>query len=84
MRNDDSGNIKLMGAKKKTKPYHHGDLRAALVDAALSLVKEGGIEALGLRAAARRAGVTHAAPYRHFEDKTDLLAAVAQNGFEQK
>jgi len=68
---------------KKSKSYHHGDLRAALVDAALGLIKDGGVEALTLRAAARQAGVTHAAPYRHFEDKNALLAAVAQSGFEQ-
>ena len=61
--------------------YHHGDLRRALVDAALDLVDRGGPEALTLRAAARHAGVTHAAPYRHFADKTALLAAVAEEGF---
>jgi len=68
---------------KKSKAYHHGDLRTALIEAALGLIKNGGVEALTLRAAARQAGVTHAAPYRHFEDKNALLAAVAQSGFEQ-
>jgi AcrR family transcriptional regulator len=61
--------------------YHHGDLRRALVDAALELVKEQGPAGITLREAARRAGVTHAAPYRHFADKEALLAAVAEEGF---
>jgi AcrR family transcriptional regulator len=62
-------------------PYHHGDLRQALVDAAIELLREGGVSALTLRAAARRAGVSQAAPYRHFADHADLLAAVAADGF---
>jgi AcrR family transcriptional regulator len=61
--------------------YHHGNLRRALLDAALSLVEREGAEALTLRAAARRAGVSQAAPYRHFRDKDALLAAVAEEGF---
>jgi AcrR family transcriptional regulator len=61
--------------------YHHGDLRRALVEAALELVKEQGPSGITLREAARRAGVTHAAPYRHFADKEALLAAVAEEGF---
>lgn len=72
------------GARKKTadKPhYHHGDLRQALVDASLALIAEEGFGALSLREVARRAGVTHAAPYRHFADKEALLAAVAEEGF---
>lgn len=62
-------------------PYHHGNLRRALIDAALTLVEREGIDALTLRAAARRAGVSQAAPYRHFADKEALLAAVAEEGF---
>src|SRR5215212_3301441 len=65
----------------RTQPYHHGDLRQALVDAAIELLREGGVDALTLRAAARRAGVSQAAPYRHFADHADLLAAVAADGF---
>ena len=68
----------------KRKPagrYHHGDLRRALLDAALVLLDEGGVASLTLRGAARRAGVTQAAPYRHFADKEALLAAVAEEGF---
>jgi len=61
--------------------YHHGNLRRALLDSALSLVEREGAEALTLRAAARRAGVSQAAPYRHFRDKDALLAAVAEEGF---
>lgn len=71
------------GTRKKTaeKPYHHGDLRQALLDASLALIAEEGFGALSLREVARRAGVTHAAPYRHFADKEALLAAVAEEGF---
>lgn len=63
--------------------YHHGDLRRALIDAALSLVADGSVADLSLREVARRAGVTYAAPYHHFADKSALLAAVAGQGFEQ-
>lgn len=72
------------GPRKKMaeKPhYHHGDLRRALLDASLALIAEEGFGALSLREVARRAGVTHAAPYRHFADKEALLAAVAVEGF---
>lgn len=63
------------------KRYHHGDLRRALVTAALELINDGGTATLTLRAVARRAGVTHAAPYRHFDDRAALLAVVAEEGF---
>jgi AcrR family transcriptional regulator len=62
--------------------YHHGDLRHALLQAALSLVAERSVAELSLREVARRAGVTYAAPYHHFADKAALLAAVACEGFE--
>src|SRR4051812_5046168 len=62
------------------KPYHHGDLHRALIDAALDLIEREGAQALTLRAAARLAGVPQAAPYRHFSDKDSLLAAVAEDG----
>jgi AcrR family transcriptional regulator len=62
--------------------YHHGDLRRALVDAALALVTEEQDWGFSLREVARRAGVSHNAPYNHFADKRDLLAAVATSGFE--
>jgi AcrR family transcriptional regulator len=63
-------------------PYHHGDLRRALVDTALALVTDEGTWNFTLREVARRAGVSHAAPYNHFPDKTALLAEVAARGFE--
>jgi AcrR family transcriptional regulator len=63
------------------KPYHHGDLRQSLLDEATSLVEEKGVEGLSLRKIARRAGVSHAAPYRHFEDMAELISAVAEQGF---
>jgi AcrR family transcriptional regulator len=60
------------------RPYHHGDLRRVLVDAAFELVGEGGAEAVSVREAARRAGVSPGAPFRHFESREALLAAVAE------
>jgi AcrR family transcriptional regulator len=62
--------------------YHHGDLRRALIDTALAMVTEEGAWDFTLREVARRAGVSHAAPYNHFEDKSALLAEVAALGFE--
>jgi AcrR family transcriptional regulator len=62
--------------------YHHGDLRSALIEAALGLVTEEQDWTFSLREVARRAGVSHNAPYNHFADKRDLLAAVAVVGFE--
>jgi AcrR family transcriptional regulator len=61
--------------------YHHGDLRRALIEATLELVGERGPKGFTLAEAARRAGVSSAAPYRHFASKEDLLAAVAEQGF---
>ncbi len=63
--------------------YHHGNLRPALIAAGLELLEAEGVGALTLRAVARRAGVSHAAPYNHFADQQALLAAVALEGFEQ-
>ena len=61
--------------------YHHGDLRRALIQAALRQVSAKGPHAFTLRQSARMAGVTHAAAYRHFPDRAALLAAVAEQGF---
>lgn len=61
--------------------YHHGDLAAALIDSAIQLIEENGIASLSLRGIARLAGVSQAAPYRHFKDKDALLTAVAVKGF---
>jgi len=68
-------------SKVNSPPYHHGDLRRSLIEAALALVTEGQHWTFSLRQVARRAGVSHNAPYNHFEDKRDLLAAVAAAGF---
>src|SRR5580658_3649343 len=57
--------------------YHHGDLRSALVDAAIDVIAERGVRGFSLAEATRRLGVTVAAPYRHFADRDELLAAVA-------
>ncbi len=66
---------------KRPNRYHHGDLPRALLDAALHIVETQGTEALTLRAVARLAGVSQAAPYRHFANKEAILAAVAEDGF---
>ena len=64
--------------------YHHGDLRRALLDAAMALIEEnGGPHGWSLREAARRAGVSPGAPYRHFEDKQALLVALGVEGLER-
>ena len=65
-----------------TRPYHHGDLRRALVEAARRILESEGPGALSLRAVAREAGVSPAAPYHHFKDKGELLDAVAHVGWD--
>ena len=62
----------------RPKPYHHGDLRRVLIEAALELVEQGGVEAVSVREAARRAGVSPGAPFRHFQSRTALITAVAE------
>lgn len=69
-----------MSAGAKDGRYHHGDLRAALVDAAIALIAERGVRGFSLAEASRRLGVSAAAPYRHFTDRDELLAAVADRG----
>jgi AcrR family transcriptional regulator len=64
------------------RPYHHGDLRRALIDAARRVLESEGPSALSLRAVAREAGVSPAAPYHHFKDKGELLEAVAMEGWQ--
>jgi AcrR family transcriptional regulator len=61
--------------------YHHGELRAALLRAAAKILEKEGRDAISLRELARRAGVSHGAPYRHFADRDALLAALAEEGF---
>jgi AcrR family transcriptional regulator len=68
---------------KDARPYHHGDLRRALLEAATQAIAEVGPAAVSLRDLARRAGVSHAAPAHHFGDKAGLLTAVATDGFRQ-
>jgi AcrR family transcriptional regulator len=62
--------------------YHHGDLRRALIDAALELLAESGGDEVSLREVARRAGVSAMAPYRHFADKAALMAAIRDHGLQ--
>ena len=73
-----------MAVMAKKDGYHHGDLRAGLVEAARALVEANGPERLSLSDACRAAGVSTAAPYRHFPDKDALLFAVAQEGMERQ
>jgi AcrR family transcriptional regulator len=68
---------------RRPKPYHHGNLRKELLEAAIRLIAEVGPTAFTLREVARRAGVSHNAPYRHFRDRDDLMAAVAAQGFRE-
>jgi AcrR family transcriptional regulator len=67
--------------KKRADHYHHGDLRKALLGAALRTIQERGVDALTLRAVSKELGVSQTALYRHFADKSALLAAVAREGF---
>jgi AcrR family transcriptional regulator len=71
-------NIKPVTAKRT---YHHGDLRAAVLDVAASEIERRGFETLSLRELASLVGVAHSAPYRHFADRNALLAALAAQGF---
>jgi len=63
-------------------PYHHGNLRRALIDAAVETIARDGVAALNLRDLARRLGVSHAAPTHHFGDRTGLLTAIAVEGYD--
>ena len=63
-------------------PYHHGNLRRALIDAAVETIASDGVAALNLRDLARRLGVSHAAPTHHFGDRTGLLTAIAVEGYD--
>lgn len=66
---------------KNPRNYHHGDLRNTLIQVGIEMLAEGGEAALSLRKLAQRAGVSHNAPYQHFEDKNALIAAIAEEGF---
>lgn len=75
----------LIGVKlpEKTKNYHKGDLRNKLISSGLKILSENGMESLSLRMVAKRAGVSHAAPYRHFENREALIAAIAEDGYKK-
>jgi AcrR family transcriptional regulator len=68
-----------MSAKK----YHHGDLKNALIQAGVEILSEEGVSELTLRKVAKRAGVSHSAPYAHFKDRQSLIAAISTEGFKQ-
>ena len=63
--------------------YHHGDLRTALIDAAVDAIEADGVDRLSLRDLARRVNVSHAAPMHHFGDRTGLFTAIAADGFDR-
>lgn len=65
------------------RPFHHGNLRAVLLDEAVGVLRESGVDGLSLRDLARRAGVSHGAPRSHFVDRQALLDALAEAGFER-
>jgi AcrR family transcriptional regulator len=66
-----------------TDSYHHGDLKNALIQAGIEVLAQDGIGALSLRSVARKAGVSHSAPYAHFSDKQALIAAISTEGFQR-
>jgi len=68
---------------ERPRTYHHGNLKQSLINAAVTLIGEVGPRGFTLREVARRAKVSHNAPYRHFRDKEDLLAAVGMQGFQR-
>lgn len=70
-----------MPKRKAVEPYHHGNLRQALLEVSLDVLAERGLADFSLRAVARAAGVTTGAPYHHFADRAELLAALAEVAF---
>ena len=72
----------MNNTNKEERAYHHGDLRQSLIDAACRHLRESGADTLSLRALARDVGVSQTAPYRHFESKNALFAAIATYGFK--
>src|SRR5438445_1240042 len=69
--------------RRAERGYHHGNLKEALLQAALDLIAQKGAAGFTFADAARMAGVSPAAPYRHFRDRDELLSSIAQRGFEQ-
>ncbi|MEM8786298.1 MAG: TetR/AcrR family transcriptional regulator [Pseudomonadota bacterium] len=78
-----TGRRRSHGPGPKSRKYHHGNLREALIEAALTLISDRGPGGFSFADAARAAGVSPAAPYRHFRDREALIAAVAARGFEK-
>lgn len=76
--------VKILSmSRKSSQPYHHGDLREALIREGQAMVRETGLESLSLRQLAQRAGVSASALYHHFKNKNDLLCALAEEGFRK-
>jgi AcrR family transcriptional regulator len=73
----------MAGTVERADGYHHGNLRRALLDAASEVLRERGVDGLTIRGVARRAGVSHTAPYHHFPDKGALVSALAVESFER-
>ena len=71
---------RVMAMRRKKSEYHHPDLRTALLDAAAKMIKTAGLSAFSLRGLAKEAGVSHAAPYRHFKNKEEILANLILEG----
>ncbi len=76
-------NRQTAGLSVSKKAYHHGDLRAALIEATRQLVEEKGPDSFSVSEACRRAGVSTAAPYKHFKDKTEMLVATVLEGMDR-
>ena len=68
--------------KNKMESYHHGDLKNALISTGVKIIFDEGIDKLSIRYAAKKLGVSHTAPYRHFKDKEELVVAIAVKGFD--
>ena len=83
MNNEHPRNAAAAVAVAKGRAYHHGDLRNGLLDAARTILEEESLAALTLRAVARKAGVSHAAPYRHFPNHEALLVELSIEGFDE-
>src|SRR5688572_11929785 len=76
-------NFVMTMKETEKRPYHHGDLRQAVIDTAIQMLDEGDGWQFTLREIARRANVSHAAPYKHFADKAALLAEITLIGFDR-
>jgi len=75
--------VKIGGLLMNKKPYHHGDLRTAMIEKGIELINENGSHSLSLRKVAAACGVSHAAPYTHFPNRDDLMAAIENHITEQ-